>query len=178
MMFFSRIWRHFGFYSTAQRTVDMRSPGMAGGLSRVKSGPAHARFFCAALEKTPVSRVEVSPWEKPVGLLWAETGGSSYACHGDSQWAEPGGNRGSQIGWADKRCSHTPTVVSPSETLNTEQAVQFFLTITCKIGSRSLTGHCHSHQSGGDSGMCFFSHHELFELCQMRTTFVPWLCNF
>lgn len=62
----------------------MRSPEMAGGLSRAESGPAHARLFCAALEKNPVSHVEVSPWEKPVGLLPAETGGSSYACHGDS----------------------------------------------------------------------------------------------
>lgn len=48
----------------------MRSPGMAEGLSRVQSGPAHARLFCLRnLKKSPVSHVEVSPWEKPVGLL-------------------------------------------------------------------------------------------------------------
>lgn len=58
----------------------------------------------------------------------AETGGSSYACRGDSQRAEPQGNRGSQIGCADERCFHTPTVVSPSEMLNTGQATGFLLT--------------------------------------------------
>lgn len=108
----------------------------------------------------------------------AETGGSSYACHGDSRWAEPAGNRGSQIGCADKRCSHTPTMISPRKMLSTEQTMQFFLTITCRISSGSLTGHCHSHQFGGDSGMYFFSHYELLELCQMRPTFMPLLCNF
>lgn len=49
----------------------MRSPGMAGGLARVESGLAHSRLFCATLKKSPVSRAEVSPGEKPVGLLWS-----------------------------------------------------------------------------------------------------------
>lgn len=178
MMLFSRIWRHFGFYSTAWRTVGMRSPGMAGGLSRVESGPAHSRLFCATLKKSPVSCVEVSPWEKPVGLLWSRDR-RELICMPQRQPVSRAWGKQRQPNWLcrQKVLSYPHRGLTQWD-VNTEQAMQFFLAIACRIGSRSLAGHCHSHQSGGDSGTCFFSHHELLELCQMKTISVPWLCNF
>lgn len=88
----------------------------------------------------------------------------------------PGGNRGSQIGCADKRYFHTPTVVSPSHMLNTEQAMQFFLThhLQDQHGWSPLACRCHDHRAGGVSSTWLSSRGELLELCQMRTIFVPW----
>lgn len=74
---------------------------------------------CAALEKNNTdSHVEVCPWEKPVGLLQSRDR-RELIC---MPWRQPvsraWGNRGSQIGRVDKRCFHTPIVVSLSEMLN------------------------------------------------------------
>ena len=157
----------------------MRSPGMVGGLSRIEAGPAHDRFFCLANHGKKhrqscrgFSLGETSwfaPEQRQEGahMHAAETAGEQ----------SPGGNRGSQIGCADERCFHTPIVVSPSEMLNTEQAMQFSLTHhpQDQHSWSPLARRCHSHQSGGVPSTWLFSH---LELCQMRTIFVPWLCNF
>lgn len=93
--FCSRTWRCFGFCSTAWRTVSMRSPGMVGGLSGVEYGPAHDRLFCLANpgKKAPSVLSRFLLGRNQLVCSRAETGGSSYACRGDSQRAEPWGEQ-------------------------------------------------------------------------------------
>lgn len=181
--FYSRMWRCFGFCSTAWRSVGTRSPGMVGGLSRVESGPAHDRFFCLG---NPGKRYRQSCRGFSLGeTSWfapeqRQEGAHMHAVETAGEQS-PGGNTGSQIGCADERCFHTPIVVSPIEMLNAGQAMQFFLTITCRIsraGPSLLARCCQNHRSGGISGTWLFNHRELLDRCQMRTIFVPWLCNF
>lgn len=80
-------------HHVAWRSVGMRSPEMFGGLSKVEPGPAHDRFF--RLGNPGKSRLSVVPrfllGRNQLVCSRAETGGSSYACRGDSRWAEPWG---------------------------------------------------------------------------------------
>lgn len=163
--FCSRTWRCFGFCSMAWRSVGMRSPGMVGGLSGVEYGPAHDRFFCLA---NPGKKHHQSCRGFSLGgTSWfapeqRQEGAHMHAVETAGEQS-PGGNRGSQIGCADKRYFHTPTVVSPSHMLNTEEAMQFFLThhLQDQHGWSPLACRCHDHRSGGVSSTWLFSRREL-----------------
>lgn len=154
----------------------MKSPGVVGGLSRAESGQLMTgSSVWPNLEKSTISHVKVSPKEKPVGLLQRQEGAHMHAVETAGEQS-PAGNSGSQIGCAEERCCHTPTVVSPSEMLHAEGAMQFSL--THQHGCSLLTCCPHSHQSGGASGTWPLSRHQLLRLCQMRTIFMPWLSTF
>lgn len=155
---------------------------MASGLSRVESGLAHDRFFCLGNPGKKHCRscrgfsLGETSWFAPEQR---QEGAHMHATETAGEQS-PGGNRGSQIGSADRRCFHTLVVVSPSEVLNAEQARQFFLTHhpQDRRGWSPLTCRCHSHGSGGVSGTWLFSRRNLRELCQTRMIFMPWPCNF
>lgn len=133
----------------------------------------------AALEKSTVSRAEVSSQEKPVGLLQSRDR-RELICMPRRQPASRAPGEQRQPNWLCRRkvlsYPHRGLTKRDAEH-RTSNRISPHPSPTGSAGP-VLAGRCDSHRSGGISSMWLFSHHELPELCYMRTNFEPWLCNF